>query len=334
MTAVVVRGNRGRKRVAGAVFATALLCTGAVACGGSGGEGDKGDKAAGGIQSSSQVTEVITAAYKKTTAAKSAKVRMTMSTPPGKMGKAMGGAGEMKMSGVMGWDPTVMDMTMSGSALTEGDPDAPEKIRMLMQDDVIYMDMGAAAAKDMDGKRWMKMDLGAIAEQSGDEKLMKQMTGSLDSLNQDPARQLAMLLESPNLKHVGSADVDGAKAQRYKGRLTVKEMMETNDALDDVLSKSEKDQLFKNIEKTGIKGYDTEVWVNEDDYPVRMDIDIKTPEGTVKTSQTFSDYGTAAKVTAPPAGETFDLMEMFKELGKLGEGDTSDTDALGLDSGA
>jgi hypothetical protein len=332
MTAVVVRGNQGGKRVAGAVLATALLCTGAVACGGSDGEGSKGDKA-GGIQSQSQVTEVITAAYKKTTAAKSAKVQMTMTTPPGKMGKAMGGSGEMKMSGVMGWDPTVVDMTMSGSALTEGDPDAPEKIRMLMSDDVIYADMGAAAAKDMGGKRWMKMDLGAIAEQSGDDELMKQMTGSLDSLSQDPSKQLAMLLESPNLKHAGSAEVDGAKTQRYKGRLTVKEMMETNDALDDVLSKSEKDQLFKNIEKSGIKGYDTEVWVNEDDYPVRMDIDIKSPEGTVKTSQKFSDYGTAAKVTAPPAGETFDLMEMFKELGKLGEGDTSDTDALGLDSG-
>ncbi|WP_369211181.1 hypothetical protein [Streptomyces flavofungini] len=333
MTAVVVRGKQGGKRVAGAVLATALLCTGAVACGGSDGEGDKGGRAAGGIQSASQVTEVITAAYKKTTAAKSAKVRMTMSTPPGKMGKAMGGAGEMKMSGVLGWDPSVMDVTMSGSALTEGDPDAPKQVRMLMRDNVMYADLGAAAAKDMDGKRWMKMDFAAMAEQSGDEKLMKQMTGSLDSMNQDPAKQLAMLLESPNLKHVGSSEVDGAQTQRYKGRLTVKEMMSTNDSLDDVLSKSEKEKLLKNIEKSGIKGYDTEVWVNEDDYPVRMDIDIKTPEGTVKTSQTFSDYGTTAKVTPPPAGETFDLMEMFKELGKLGKGDTSDTDALGLDSG-
>ncbi|MFE0176253.1 hypothetical protein ACFWZ2_28425 [Streptomyces sp. NPDC059002] len=316
MTAVVIRKNKNGKRVAGAVLATALLCTGAVACGGS--DGDKADKA-GGIQSQSKVTEVITAAYKKTSKAKSAKVEMTMTTPPGKMGKAMGGAGDMKMSGVMGWDPTVMDMTVSGSALTEGDPNAPEKVRMLWSDNVIYMDMGAAAAKDMDGKRWMKMDLGAIAKQTGDEKIMKQMTSGLDSMNQDPSRQLAMLLESPNLKHVGSAKVDGAETQRYKGRLTVKEMMETNDALDDLLSKSEREQLFKNVEKSGIKGYDTEVWVNEDDYPVRMDIDIKTPEGTVKTSQKFSDYGTAAKVSAPPAGQTFDLMEMFKELGKLGK---------------
>ncbi len=317
MTAGVMDGGRGR-RVVGGAFATVLLCTGAVSC--SGGDG-KSDKAGPGeTQTRSQVTEVITAAYKKTSAAKSAKVEMTMSTPPGKAAKAMGGAGEMKMSGVMGWDPTVMDVTMKGSALTEGDPDAPKQVRMLWRDNVMYMDMGAAAAKDMDGKRWMKMDLNSIAEQAGDEKLAQQMTGGLDSMSQDPAQQLAMLLDSPNLKHLGSAEVDGVQTQRYKGRLTVKEMMETNKELKKVLGEKERDQLFKNVEKSGIKGYDTEVWVNEDDYPVRMDIDIKTPEGTVRTSQTYSDYGAAAKVTPPPAGQTFDLMEMFKELGKSGAG--------------
>ncbi|TGB11227.1 hypothetical protein E2651_13655 [Streptomyces sp. MZ04] len=274
------------------------------------------------------MTEVITAAYEKTAKAKSAKVEMTMSMP-----SKMDGGGTMKMSGVMGWDPTVMDMTMTGSALTKGDPEAPEKVRMLWRDNVMYMDMGAAAAAakgmGMDGKRWVKMDLNAIAEQAGDPALAKQMTGGLDSMNQDPAQQLALLLDSPNLKHVGPAKVDGVQTQRYKGRLTVKEMMESNKGLDDVLGKGERDELFKNIEKSGIKGYDTEVWVNEDDYPVRMDIDVKSPEGTMKTSQKFSDYGAAAKVTAPPAGQTFDLMELFKELGDLGK----DSAGAGADSG-
>ncbi|MGW5738966.1 MULTISPECIES: hypothetical protein [Streptomyces] len=300
------------KRTAGAVLATTLLCTGAVACGASDKDGKANGTGSGETQSRSQVTEVITAAYEKTAKAKSAKVEMTMAAP-----QSMGGAGgNMKMSGVMGWDPTVMDMTMSGSALTEGDPEAPEKVRMVWRDNVIYMDMGAAAAKDMDGKQWMKMDLNAIAEQAGDKKMAKQMTAGLDSMNQDPAQQLAMLLDSPNLKHAGPAKVDGVQTQRYKGRLSVKEMMASNKGLDEMLGKSEREELFKSIEKSGIKGYDTEVWVNEDDYPVRMDVDIKSPEGTMKMSQKFSDYGTAAEVTAPPAGKTFDLMEMFKELGK------------------
>ncbi|MFD3576275.1 hypothetical protein [Streptomyces sp. NPDC058644] len=315
MTAVSIRGDQGRKRVAGAVLATALLCTGAVACQGSDSDGKAKGTGSGETQSRSQVTEVITAAYEKTAKAKSAKVEMTMTAP-----KSMGGASsDMKMSGVMGWDPTVMDMTMSGSALTDGDPDAPEKVRMLWLDNVMYMDMGAVAAKDMDGKQWAKMDLNAIAEQVGDEKAAKQLTGGLDSMNQDPAQQLAMLLDSPNLKHVGPAKVDGVQTQRYQGRLSVKEMMESNKGLDEMLGKSEREELLKGIEKAGIKGYDTEVWVNEDDYPVRMDIDIKSPEGTMKTSQKFTEYGAAAKVTPPPAGKTFDLMDMFKELEDLGK---------------
>jgi hypothetical protein len=62
------------------------------------------------------VTQVLTAAYKKTAAAKSAKVRMTMPA-------TMDGGGNMEMTGTMEWDPTVMDMAMKGSAL-QADPDS------------------------------------------------------------------------------------------------------------------------------------------------------------------------------------------------------------------
>jgi hypothetical protein len=292
------------RRTVGAAAATALLCTGAVAC------GSGSDKAGEQVsQSHSQVTQALTAAYKKTAEAKSAKVEMTMKTPA-----SLGGGGTMKMSGTMGWDPTVMDMTMTGSAFTAVDPDAPKNIRMVWQDDVMYMDMGAAAAKDMDGKRWMKMDLGAAAKQSGDEKLTRQMTGSLDSMNQDPAQQIAVLLDSPNLKHVGSDEIDGAKAQHYKGKLTVDEMMAKNDSLK-LLSASERGQLLKSVKKAGIKDYDTELWVNEDDLPVRMDVTMDSPQGAVDMSMRYSDYGAAVKADVPPAGQTIDLMEMLKDLG-------------------
>ncbi|MFF2844892.1 hypothetical protein ACFVT5_01000 [Streptomyces sp. NPDC058001] len=299
----------------GAVLATALLCGGAVACSESTGGGSKGAKADQQPHSKAAVAKAITAAYKKTAAAKSAHVEMTMKMPAG----AADGGGDMKMSGLMGWDPTVMDMTASGSAFA-GAAGGPDKIRMVWQDNVMYMDMGAEAAKDMDGKRWMKMDLNAIAEQSGDDKMAKQLTGSIDSANQDPAQQLAMLLDSPNLKHVGSEKIDGQQTEHYKGKLTVTEMMESNDSLD-VFSESERDEILKNIEKAGITGYDTEVWVNEDDYPARMDIAMDNAEGTVDISMKYSDYGTAVKVSPPAAKDTFDLMEMLKDLEELGAED-------------
>ncbi|GAA2291258.1 hypothetical protein OKJ48_32665 [Streptomyces kunmingensis] len=309
------------RRTVGVAAVTALLCAGAVACGGDSGTGG------GAPQSHAQVTQALTAAYKKTAEAKSAKVEMTMKTPV-----ALGDGGTMKMSGTMGWDPTVMDMTMSGSAFTAADPQAPENIRMVWQDDVMYMDMGAKAAKDMDGKRWMKMDLGAAAKQSGDKTLSSQLTGGVDSMNQDPAQQIAVLLDSPNLKHIGSAEVDGVQTEHYKGKLTVDEMMAKNDSLK-MLSKSERGQLLENVKKAGVKDYDTELWINDDDLPVRMDVTMDSSQGAIDMSMRYSDYGAAVKVDVPPAGQTFDFMEMLKEIGAAaGAVNGSDAADSGLDS--
>ncbi|WP_405647352.1 hypothetical protein [Streptomyces sp. NBC_00019] len=305
-----IRGSV-RRRGAGAA-AAAMLLAGAVACSGGGEKNDATDTGAKTGKKRS-VTQVITAAYKKTAEAKSARVNMTMSVPGAD-------GGRMTMSGIMGWDPTLMDMTMKGSGLA-ADADMPKNARIIWQNDVVYVDAGAAAAKEMDGKRWMKLDLGAVAEQaekSGDKELTKELTGGLEDMNQDPAQQLAMLLDSPNLKHVGSEKIDGADTEHYKGTLTVEEMMATNKSLD-VLEPKERKELLAGMKKAGIKGYDTEVWVNEDDLPVRMDVGISSPEGTVEMSMKLSDYGAKAEVELPPADETFDLMEMFKELAESGD---------------
>ncbi|MEV7997302.1 hypothetical protein AB0O67_37130 [Streptomyces sp. NPDC086077] len=288
-----------------AAIAALTLAGGAVGCG-----AGKGDGASG----SRSVQQVLTVAYEKTAEAKSAKIEMTMSMPA-----AMDGGGEMTMSGVMGWDPTVMDVTMKDSMLTAG-PEAPEEVRMVWRDEVMYMDMGAAAAKDMDGKSWMKLDLKAAAEAAGDPALTRQMTSGLDNMNQSPAEQLALLLESPNLKHVGSEKVDGVEAEHYKGTLTVKEMMESNKSLD-VLEPGDRKKLLENVEKSGMKGYDTEVWVDQDDLPVRMDVTMRSPAGDVNISMRFSDYGAKAEVEVPPASETFDLFAMLGELGEAGAGE-------------
>lgn len=316
------------KRVGTALVVAAAL-VGAAGCqSGDSGKSDKagsgaGDKAGQKIQSHSAATEALTAAYEKTAEAKSAKVTMTMSAP----GQA-GQSGDMKLSGVMGWDPTLMDVTMDGSALGAGQG-GPGKVRMVWRDNVMYMDMGAAGAKEMDGKRWMKLDMAAAAEESGDERMMKQMTAGLENMNQDPAQQLALLLESPNLKHVGAEKVDGATADHYKGMLTVDEMLDANKA-SDLLSDKERKQLIKNVEKAGIKGYDTEVWVNEDKYPVRMDVGVDSPQGKVEMSAHYSDYGAAVNVETPPAKDTVDLFKMLKEIGK-GAGGAGGAGASGAD---
>jgi hypothetical protein len=226
-----------------------------------------------------------------------------------------------------------MDMTMKMPKEMAGagaGSEMPEQIRMKWLDNAMYMDMGAKAAKEMDGKRWMKMDLGAMAEASGNKELQKQMTGGLEDMNQSPAKQLALLLDSPNLKHVGSEKIDGVDAQHYKGTLSVKDVVKSNKSLG-VLSEKERKDLVAQIEKSGVKGYDTEFWVDEDGFPVKMDLGMTMPQGTVQITANYSDYGVKAAVVAPPAAETFDFMKMMEELGAAGAGAGTGTDTGGTE---
>ncbi|WP_406343048.1 hypothetical protein [Streptomyces sp. NBC_00648] len=308
----------GWTRAALATATAALVVAGAAGCGGDDKKADGAGgakKAAAAPQSRTAASQVLAAAYKKTAAAKSAKVRMTMSAP------ASAGAGSEKTetSGVMAWNPTAMDLTVTSSA-AKGMAGAPEKTRMLWVNNVMYVDMGAMgeSAKELGGKRWIKFDLTALAKQSGKDQLVKQMTAGMENMNQDPAQQLALLLDSPNLKHLGAEQVDGVASEHYKGTLTIDEMMKSNKMLD-TLAPKEREQLLANMKKTGVQGYDTEVWVNTDGYPVRMDVNMSSPQGKVITSTHYSDYGTKTQVTAPPAGQTADLFEMLKGLGDLGK---------------
>ncbi|MGX1840059.1 hypothetical protein [Streptomyces diastaticus] len=310
------------RRVAVPAAAVAMVL-GLAACEGgdseSKGEGKAADSAPKAM-SRADAGKALNAVYKNTSEAKSAKVKMTMSMPEGTPG-----GGDMEMSGVMGWDPTVLDMTMSGSALQESDPTAPTSSRVIMDGDVMYVDMGAEAAKETDGRRWMKMDLGDLAEQmeksgeAGGGEMAKAMTGGLENMNQDPAQQIALLMESPNLKHVGPAKVGGEETQHYKGTLSLKEMLDANTAFDTLPEKDRK-ELVEAMETSGLEGYQTQLWVNDDDLPVKMDVTMETPEGDVRIVQTFSDYGAAAKVEAPAEKDTLDFMDLLKELEGMGAG--------------
>ncbi|MFC9729066.1 hypothetical protein ACFWGM_19225 [Streptomyces roseolus] len=293
------------KRAGVATLSAAALVAGLAGC-------DDGDAKAVG-KALGDPLQALTAAYEKTSAAKSAKIQMTMSIEG-----AGPESGTMEMTGVQGWAPASMDITMKGSMLSAGNPDAPEQMRMVMLDNVMYMDMGEKQAAEMDGKRWMKLDLKAAAAESGDKALQKQMTGGLDNMNQDPSQQLALLLDSPDLKHVGAEKVNGMETEHYKGTLTFEQMLAANES-SKLLSKEEHDKLIENVKKTGLKGYETEVWVNKDGYPARMDIGMEMAEGKVRIRADYSDYGTQSAVQAPPASETVDLFKMLREAG-AGEG--------------
>ncbi|MFE2140474.1 hypothetical protein ACFXA3_01695 [Streptomyces sp. NPDC059456] len=318
------------RRTAGAALAAVLLVGGATAC--ENGTKDDSGKAGGAPSPAAaqaaggSATEAIAAAYKKTSAAKSAKVHMTM-----KMSGGLGGQ-TVEMTGVQGWDPQVMDITMKGGLGGLGGPGglggaAADSVRMVMAGEVMYMEMppgSPMASEVMEGKRWMKIDTKAAGELYGDaamKKLGGGMGGGMSGMdrNQDPAKQLALLLASPNVKLIGSEKVAGTDTQHYEGTLTFDEMLAANpDAK--ALPEADRAQLTEAMKKAGIKGYGMDVWVDKDGYPARMKVSIGTPGGALDVDAQYSDYATAANIQTPPENETLDVFAKLKELGATGAG--------------
>ncbi|MET8573714.1 hypothetical protein [Streptomyces sp. NPDC005012] len=296
------------RRPLAAVAAVSAVLLGASACQGeeTAGRTDAASQAKGGANPEA----ALAAAFEKTSDVKTAHVEMTM-TVPGPQG------GEITMSGVQGWDPGLLDVTMSGAALGGGQPGAPQEIRMLMVDQAMYMDMGKAAAAEMDGKRWMKMDLAELAGSAGKQggADASGLSGAMnENMNQNPAESLAILLESPNIQHVGAEKVNGLETEHYKGTVPVAEMIESNKAFDN-LTEAEREKLATTIETAGVSTYEIEVWVTEDDLPARMDVVMDSSLGEMEVRMDLSEFGTKAEVTPPPAEETFDLAEMMAGAG-------------------
>ncbi|WP_058046836.1 hypothetical protein [Streptomyces roseifaciens] len=303
------------KRLGLSVTTVALLA-GVTACGGD----EKGDKGASGASGKAEkpaaagvAAEAVNAAFKKTQSVKSARFKMTMKMP---------GLGDqpvtLESSGVMGWDPSVVDQRMTGAGLP-GKDGAPAEARSITIGSVTYTDVGPEAAAKNDGKRWLKIDLAEMAKESGgDSKALQQLMGGGQSQSQDPAKQMALLKESPNVKLVGEETVEGKQARHYKGTLSADEAVKSNKSLEG-LDEKDRQQLLDSIKQAGVTQYDMDVWVNSDDLPVKLVMNMDTTKGRMEITQNLSDFGAKADVQAPPADQTVDLLEKLKKMKETGD---------------
>ncbi|KNB50089.1 hypothetical protein [Streptomyces caatingaensis] len=307
---------RSTVRRIGISLSAAAILVGAVACDSDDKKDDKkSDKSAsqGAAKGSDDRSPVqaLQAAYKKTSAVRSAKVHMTVSATGSKPSES----GEMVMDGVMGWNPSRMDMTMSGAPAMAGGGAGTGKTRMIMVDGVLYTEMPAASMKDapegLRGKKWMKLDF----KDAPNAAMQQQLTSKMDNANQDPAKQMAALLDSPSLKRVGPEKVNGVDAQHYKGTLTLDELLKGNESAK-VMDAKDRQKFLDAAKQAGIKGYDTEFWVNGDDLPVKMIMGMDTAQGKMKITADYTDYGTKVDAAAPPADQTADFAQMMKDLAK------------------
>jgi hypothetical protein len=152
-----------------------------------------------------------------------------------------------------------------------------------------------------------------IAEETGDEELTDTMSYGLDAANQDPARQVALLLESPDIDLVGKETLDGEPVDHYEGTITVEDALASGGGAD-LLTEEQRQEVTDAMREQGIDSYDIDVWVDENDFPVRIRQSYDTGLGPVESEMTYSNLGADVSVAAPPDGSVVDFMDLLGQL--------------------
>lgn len=267
----------------GASVAALLLAAGAVGCSGGTDESPKMTPAA-----------AVAKAAKNTEEIDSIRYRMTGRTPE---------EGRVKAEAQMRIKPTLA-MSMKMTALDQG-AGASAEIRLV--DKAMYIGGGAEAAKEMDGKSWMKFDLSALGAGEELDRL-----GSASQADKNPATESTFLTGAKDVEKVGTETVDGVETTHYKGTVTVAELEKTL-AGEDKATREKRQKSLEQYEKLGVDKLNMDLWIDGDDRTKQFRMRGQADKGPLDMTFTFLGFNEPVKVAAPPAKDTMDLAEMMKE---------------------
>ncbi|MEU8600956.1 DUF1396 domain-containing protein [Streptomyces parvulus] len=268
----------------GASVAALLLAAGAVGCSGGAEESPEMTPAAAVAKAAKNTEEIETIRY-----------RMTGRTPE---------EGRVKAEAQMQLEPEPA-MSMKMTALDQGGGQSAE-IRLV--DKAMYIGGGAEAAKEMDGKTWMKFDLAALG--AGGEEL--DQLGSASQADKNPATESTFLTGAKDVEKVGTETVDGVETTHYKGTVTLADLEKTLDG-EDKATREKRQKSLEQYEKMGLDKLTMDMWVDGDEHTKQFRMRGDAAKGPLDMTITFLGFNEPVKVTAPPAKDTMDLAEMMKE---------------------
>jgi hypothetical protein len=279
------------------VVGIAALVVGVGACGG----GSSGPPQARRTTTRSAFQLVATSAD-AASAAKSARMSMSMDI------SAAGRSGSFTADGAFDFASRAGVLTMDVSSL--GIPGGQGTIEVRVVDGVVYMDMsgllgaaGPAAAQQLGGKHWFRLDISGLAGQSG--------AGGLGSLgSSDPTSSLdALRGVSKDVKEVGSDTVRGVDTTHYATTIDLTKALEQVPA-------DQRAAAAKGLKTLGTGSVPADVWIDAQGRPRKlvMHLDGVAPSGGTLGTLAIElyDYGTKVDVHAPPADDTVDMMSLLR----------------------
>ncbi|MFF6993842.1 DUF1396 domain-containing protein [Streptomyces sp. NPDC008313] len=285
-------------RATSAVLAALLLGGGAVAC-------SKDDTKGGAKGSGASVGDESPRMTPAAAVAKAAKNTEDITSFSYRMSGEIPDQGRVRAEASMRVKPTVA-MSMKMTALDQG-ADGKAEIRLV--DKAMYIGGTAAAAKEMDGKRWIKFDLSAL----GDDATGGESLGAVGEADKNPAQESTFLTGSKDVKKVGTETVAGVKTTHYRGTVTLDEF---RDSLkdEDKATREKREKSLDQYEKMGVDTLNMDMWIDGDDHTKQFRLRGDADKGKLDMTITFLDVNKPVTVQAPPAKDTLDLADMMNDM--------------------
>lgn len=234
-------------------------------------------------------TALIATVLDRTEAAKTAKMVQTVELPGGQRDDATSARFEavvdltdMKSSGALTFGALHYDVVQIGTT--------------------VYIDSrGITHGKVFDGRPWIRQDLATIGAAGGSSSLASGGPSSPDMLRGVTSEPV----------EVGKEVVDGERMTHYRMDLDLSKLPAG-------VPERTRDLLGTMNKALGGQTIPVDLWVDgkkrERKVQVRIDLSRSSrgagaTTGTVVVTSTFSDFGVAANVQAPPADQTMDLAE-------------------------
>ncbi len=160
----------------------------------------------------------------------------------------------------------------------------------------MYIGGGAEAAKEMDGKSWIKFDLSAL----GADKELNQARRRLPG-RQEPGDRVHLSSPAPRTwEKVGTETVDGVRTTHYKGTVTLADL-EKSIGDEDKDTREKRQKSIEQYEKMGVDKLTMDMWIDGDDRTEQFRMRGDADKGPLDMTITFLGFNEPVKVTAPPA---------------------------------
>lgn len=282
----VSRRGSVRHGATGAVLAALVLGGGVVGCSkdSSGGESPDMTPAAAVAKAAEKTEDITSLTY-----------RMKGTTPE---------EGRVRAEAEMRMKPDVA-MSMKMTALDRG-KDGTAEIRLV--DKAMYIGGGAAAAEEMDGKSWMKLDLSSL-----DDDALGGSAPGAGTVDKNPAQESTFLTGSKDVKKVGTEKVDGVETTHYRGTVTLDQFRRSLKG-ESRTTREQRGKSLDQYEKMGVEKLTMDTWVDGEDHTKQFRMQGDADKGKLDLTILFLDFNQPVTVEAPPAKDVMDLAEMMGDL--------------------